>query len=82
MKALVPDETWVDPEGTEWNTWFENYVNQDGFPTSTTIKNMDSDIKDVTSMASQTAMGFENIVTSIDKYSVGEWYQAYGLNLM
>lgn len=82
MKALVPDETWVDPEGTEWNTWFENYVNQDGFPTSTTIKNMDSDIKDVSSMASQTAMGFENIVTSIDKYSVGEWSQSYGLNMV
>lgn len=82
INALNPNKTWTDPENMDmWNDYFADYIKDGNIPTTSQIKALDGGLTHAKSMMSQNALDIEHIVTSIDNYSVGEWSQAYGLNL-
>lgn len=82
VKHLDPDSTWTNPEtGENWDTYFVNYIENGNIPTSSTIKTLDGRLTQNEAETSHNATQIQQIVTSTDMYSIGEWSQAYGLNL-
>lgn len=82
VKHLDPDSTWTNPEtGENWDTYFVNYIKNGNIPTSSTIKTLDGRLTQNEAETSHNATQIQQIVTSTDMYSIGEWSQAYGLNL-
>lgn len=82
VKHLDPDSTWTDPEtGENWDSYFVNYIENGNIPTSSTIKTLDGRLTQNAAETSHNAAQIQQIVTSTDMYSIGEWSQAYGLNL-
>ena len=76
---IAPITTWTDPEsGNKGADYLVNHVNNN-LATKTEVAAVETLTENNFTAISQNAEHIELITTSIDKYSVGEWSQAYGL---
>lgn len=76
---LEPITTWSDPEtGNAGAEYFTTYV-KDGVATKAEIQTVETLTNDNKSAIEKSAEEFSSLVSSVDKYSVGEYSQAYGL---
>lgn len=79
IKDLEPITTWEDSEtGNTGAEYFTTYV-QNGVATKAEIQTVESLTNDNKSAIEKSAESFRTLVSSIDKYSVGEYSQSYGL---
>ena len=79
VKDLEPITTWSDPvTGNTGAEYFTTYI-KDGVATKAEIEYAESQLQDHTFLIEKNAKGFNTLVASIDKYSVGEYSQSYGL---
>lgn len=75
-----PLEEWVDPEtGKIGATYVIDYMNANGLATTADIRTVDDKTQENKSSIERNAENFTSLVSSVDKYSVGEYSQAYGL---
>lgn len=79
-KTLEPITTWVDPEGSGHTgaSYLAEYMTE-GLATKAQIEIVETKTEEALSSISQNGKSIEMLVASIDKYSVGEYSQAYGL---
>ena len=76
---LEPITTWSDPEtGNTGAEYFTTYV-KDGVATKAEIQTVETLTNDNKSAIAKSAEEFSSLVSSVDKYSVGEHSQSYGL---
>ena len=76
---LEPITTWTDPEtGNTGAEYFTTYV-KDGVATKAEIQTVETLTNDNKSAIEKNAEEFSSFVSSVDKYSVGEYSQSYGL---
>ena len=79
IEDLEPITTWEDPEtGNTGAEYLTTYI-KDGVATKAEIQTAEDLISDNTSAIEKSAKEFRTLVASVDKYSVGEYSQAYGL---
>ena len=79
IKDLEPIIEWSDPEtGNTGAEYFTAYV-KNGVATKAEIQTAETLIQDNKSAIEKSATEFSSFVSSVDKYSVGEYSQAYGL---
>jgi len=76
---LEPINTWTDPEtGNTGAEYFTTYV-KDGVATKAEIQTVETLTNDNKAAIEKSAEEFSSFVSSVDKYSVGEYSQSYGL---
>lgn len=76
---LEPITTWSDPEtGNTGAEYFTTYI-KDGVATKAEVQTVENLTNDNKSAIEKSAEEFSSFVSSVDKYSVGEYSQAYGL---
>lgn len=79
ITSLEPITSWSDPEtGNVGATYLTNYI-QDGVATKVEVQTVETRIDDNKSIMERNAEKFMTLLSSVDKYSVGECSQAYGL---
>lgn len=79
VKDLEPITTWSDPvTGNTGAEYFTTYV-KDGVATKAEVQTVESLTEDNKSAIEKSAKEFSSFVSSVDKYSVGEYSQSYGL---
>lgn len=79
IEDLEPITTWEDPEtGNTGAEYLTTYI-KDGVATKAEIQTAEDLISDNTSAIEKSAKEFRSLIASVDKYSVGEYSQAYGL---
>ena len=79
IKDLEPITTWKDPEsGNSGAEYFTNYINN-GLATNVYVAEVNTKTEDNKSAIEYNAEQFKTLVSSVDKYSVGEYSQSYGL---
>lgn len=79
IKDLEPITTWTDPEtGNTGAEYFTTYV-KDGVATKVEVQTVETLTNDNKSAIEKSAEKFNTLIASIDKYSVGEYSQSYGL---
>lgn len=77
-----PLNEWVDPAtGQVGAEYIINYMDNQGLATKAEVQTVESDVEDNKSAIEQNAESITMMVSSVDKYSVGEYSQAYGLTL-
>lgn len=76
--TLEPIMTWEDESGNKGADYFVEHITN-GVATKTEIATLENLTKESQSAIQKNAEGIQSLVTSIDKYSVGEFSQAYGL---
>lgn len=76
---LEPITSWKDTEsGNSGADYMVNYI-KNGVATKSEIATIETQTAHALSETEKTAFGLNSLVTSIDRYSVGEFSQAYGL---
>ena len=79
IEDLEPITTWEDPEtGNTGAEYLTTYI-KDGVATKAEVQTAEDLISDNTSAIEKSAKEFRSLIASVDKYSVGEYSQAYGL---
>ena len=79
IKDLEPITTWSDPEsGNVGAEYLTNYINN-GLATNLYVAEVNTKTDDNKSAIEHNAESFRTLVASVDKYSVGEYSQSYGL---
>jgi hypothetical protein len=79
IKDLEPITTWSDPEtGNTGAEYFTTYV-KDGVATKAEIQTVETLTEDNKSAIEKSSENFRILISSVDKYSVGEYSQSYGL---
>ena len=79
IKDLEPVTTWSDPEtGNTGAEYLTTYINS-GLATKIEVQTVDSKTNEAFTAIEQNAKSITSLVSTIDKYSVGEHSQAYGL---
>ena len=77
-----PLESWVDPEtGKVSATYVVQYMDEQGLSTKAEVDVVNSKTEENASNIEKNAESISTMVSSVDKYSVGEYSQAYGLSL-
>lgn len=80
-KTLEPITTWEDPEtGASGVEYLTTYMNK-GIATTAEVQEANLNTEKTMSAIQKSAKELSSLVTTIDKYSVGEYSQAYGLTL-
>ena len=80
VKKFEPLNEWVDPAtGQVGAEYVINYMDNQGLATKIEIQTVESLAEDNKSAIEQNAQNITMMVSSVDKYSVGEFSQAYGL---
>lgn len=83
--AVAPITTWVgfDENGSEVTgaNYFVEHIDESFLKTKTQIDTVQTLTEENQTAISKNAESIQLLATSIDKYSVGEWSQAYGLTL-
>lgn len=78
---LEPITSWTDSEsGNTGATYFVDHI-QNGLATKVEIESVEKDTELAISATQKNAESLQSLMSSIDKYSVGEYSQAYGLTL-
>ena len=80
MDSLEPITTWADEDGNTGATYFVEYIN-DGVATKVDIEAVSTLTDELTLEVRKNARGLQTLVSHVDKYSLGEYSQAYGLTL-
>lgn len=79
IKDLEPLTTWSDPEtGNTGAEYLTTYINN-GLATKTEVQTVETKTEEALSATEQNAKSIQSLVSTIDKYSVGEYSQAHGL---
>ena len=79
IKDLEPITTWSDPEtGNAGAEYLTTYINS-GLATKIEVQTVDSKTNDAFTAIEKNAKSITSLASTIDKYSVGEHSQAYGL---
>ena len=79
IKDLEPITTWQDPTtGNTGAEYFTNYI-ENGLATNVYVSEVVTKTEENKSAIETNAEKFQTLVSSVDKYSVGEYSQAYGL---
>ena len=78
IKDLEPITTWGDPDGVHGAEYLTTYIRND-LATKAEVSTAETLATNNQSAILKNAQGIETIVSSVDKYSVGEYSQAYGL---
>ena len=79
IKDLNPILTWQDEDSGNYGAeYLTNYI-KDGLATKSEVKTVDSRTQSILQETQTNAANIQSLITSIDKYSVGECSQAYGL---
>lgn len=81
INTLEPIATWVDEETGATGADYLVTQMEDGIATTTDIKTVDGKTDKAISAINRNAKELQSLMTVIDKYSVGEYSQAYGLTL-
>lgn len=82
MKDLEPITTWTDPEsGNTGASYFTRYIDNEFLETKAEIEAANGDLDTAFSSIEQNAKRVQSLVQKIDKYTVGEYSQTYGLTL-
>ena len=81
IEDLEPILTWEDPDsGNAGAEYFTTYI-KDGVATKLEVQTVEKATEDNKSAISKSAESFQTLISSVDKYSVGEYSQAYGLTV-
>lgn len=79
IEDLEPITTWSDPEsGNTGAEYLTTYI-KDGLATKVEIQTVETKTEDNKSAIEHNAENFRTLISSVDKYSVGEFSQSYGL---
>lgn len=79
IKELEPITTWRDPEtGNTGAEYLTTYIN-DGLATKIEVQAVETKTDEAFSAIEQNAKNIQSLVSTIDKYAVGEYSQSYGL---
>ena len=79
IKDLEPITTWKDPEsGNVGAEYFTTYI-KEGLATKVEVETVENLTEDNKIAIEKNAEGIQTVISSIDKYSVGEYSQSYGL---
>lgn len=79
IENLEPITTWIDPNtGNTGAEYLTNYINN-GLATNVYVSEVDTKTEENKSAIETNAEKFQVLISSVDKYSVGEYSQAYGL---
>lgn len=79
IKDLDPITTWSDPDsGNVGVEYLTTYI-KDGLATKAEIQTVENLTEEHKSFIEKNAESIQTMVSSVDKYSVGEFSQAYGL---
>ena len=79
IEDLEPITTWSDPEsGNTGAEYFATYV-KNGVATKAEVQTVETLTNDNKSVIERNAENFRTLIASVDKYSIGEYSQAYGL---
>ena len=77
-EELTPITTWTDASGNSGANYFVHYIDN-GVATKAEIATIENLTEEAQSAIQTNAKSIQSLLTSIDKYSVGEFSQAYGL---
>lgn len=81
VKDLEPITQWEDPaSGNVGAEYLTTYIN-DGLATKVEVQTVETVTEENKASIEKNAQGIATMVSSVDKYSVGEYSQAYGLTL-
>lgn len=79
IKDLEPITTWSDPEtGNTGAEYLTTYINN-GLATKVEVQTVETKTDEALSAVEQNAKSIQSLVSTIDKYVIGEYSQAYGL---
>ena len=79
IEDLEPITTWSDPEtGNTGAEYLTTYI-KEGLATKVEVQTVETLTNDNKSAIEKSAEEFSSFISSVDKYSVGEYSQAYGL---
>lgn len=79
IKDLEPIITWEDVEsGNTGAEYFTTYI-KEGLATKVEVQTVETMTNDNKTAIEKNADGIQTLVSSVDKYSVGEYSQSYGL---
>lgn len=79
IKDLEPITTWSDPEtGNTGAEYLTTYINN-GLATKIEVQAVETKTDNAFSAIEQNAKSIQSLVSTIDRYAVGEYSQAYGL---
>ena len=82
IDTFEPIQVWVDDEtGKVSAEYVVRYMDQNGLSTKAEVQTVESIAEDNKSWIKHNGENIEMAVSSVDKYSVGEYSQAYGLTL-
>ena len=82
INKLEPLDEWVDPvTGQVGASYVATYMNNAGLATTTEVETVEKLTEDNKSSIERNAESISTMVASVDKYSVGEYSQSYGLTL-
>lgn len=79
--TLTPILTWESDDGQYQGASFVDYFDNENIKTKGQIETLTTQTEEYSSAILQNGKGIEMIVSSVDKYSVGEYSQARGLTL-
>lgn len=81
IKDYEPISTWIDPNsGNSGAEYLVNYI-KDGLATKTEIYTVNKLTEENIMSIQKNADGLQTLVASVDKYSVGEYSQAFNLSV-
>lgn len=78
IDTLEPITTWDDPTGTRGAEYLTTYI-KDGVATKVEVQTVEKLTEENKSAIEESAEFFSRTLSSVDKYSVGEYSQSYGL---
>lgn len=80
IKDLEPISNWKDPEtGNVGAEYLTTYI-ENGLATKVEVQTVETMTEENKSAILQNVESFQTMISSVDKYSVGEYSQAYGLS--
>lgn len=82
-KSIAPLDTWTNPDNPEEKgaEYYIKYMDDQGVKTKAHIDELDTVTQEHNSAIKKNAKSIQTTVSSIDKYAVGKYSQAYGLSL-
>lgn len=79
IKDLEPITKWKDPDtGNAGAEYLTTYINN-GLATKVEVQTVETKTDEALSAVEQNAKSIQSLVSTIDKYAIGEYSQAYGL---
>lgn len=82
VEKFEPMDEWVDPvTGQVGAEYIIAYMDSQGLATKSEVQTVESISEENKSLIEKNAQSITTLISSVDKYSVGEYSQAYGLTL-